>query len=386
MMQYTGHVEKRSESSYLIVIEQPRIKGKRKRIYRSFKGNKKQAEAELRRLLNELERGKYVEPSKLTTGEYLERWLQDYGMSNLADSTFESYERIIKKHVIPEIGGILLTELKALQLQEYETRKLKSGLSKRTVQYHHRIIREALQHAIDWQLLAYNPGDAVKAPKAERPEIVVPGIEGIKKLIEAETPDRMLIITALFTGMRRGELLGLRWSDIDMDNNRVAVIQQVQDIKGKGIVFKKSPKGGEKSRRNITVPGFLIALLRHHKAEQNEIRLMHGENYKDCALVFPRLDGSPERPSNVSHRFKHLVDKLKLNGMRFHDCRHFHATLLMSMNVADMQIKERFGWSTIKMLEIYAHVSENMQNEIAVKLDDLFKNMFGLQSGDNQQK
>ncbi len=380
MSQYTGHLEKRHKSTWQIVIEGKRTDGKRKRIYRSFKGNKKDAEETMRRLLTELETGKYIEPTKLSVDEYLKMWLKDYGKSNLADSTYESYERIMIKHVIPGLGAdTLLCELQPIQIQKYCTKKLET-LSRRTVQYHYRIIREALQHAIHWKLLAFNPANNCKSPKVSSPEVVVPDLKTIDRLIDADTPDHPLIVTALFTGMRRGELLGLRWSDINWETGNISVIQQVQD-NGKGVVFKDSPKGNAKSRRSVTAPKFLLTILKSHKAEQNEIRLMQGESYLDNGLIFCRLDGSPERPSNLSHRFKNLVDKLGIT-MRLHDCRHFHATLLLSWDVDGRKVQDRLGWSTGAMLQAYQHVTQNMQKEIANMLDK----KYGRRLGDGTQK
>jgi integrase len=213
----------------------------------------------------------------------------------------------------------------------------------------------------------------VKAPKSSQPEIRVPDLSALQNILDADTMDHILILTALFTGMRRGEILGLRWSDINWENGMISVVQQVQDIRGKGIVFKDKPKG---ARRNITAPRFLIAMLKKHKAEQNEIRLMHGADYQDNNLVFPRVDGSPERPSNLSHRFKNLVDSLGLSGMRFHDCRHVHATLLLGMDIAAGKVQERLGHKSIKLtIDTYSHVTPNMQEEIAEKLDTLFERL-----------
>lgn len=374
-----GHLEKRSDKSWTIVIEAGRDPntGKRKRFKKAFRGTKKEAEKEMTRLLAEIEKGTYIEPTKLTFGEYLFRWIDDYCRPNLAPSTFDSYQRIIKKHIIPALGTIPLAKLQPLHLQGYYSDKLQN-LSQRTVQYHHRIIREALNHAVKWQLVPRNVADAVQAPRAKRPEISVPGLQEIQRLLEAARAhqDYALICTAIFTGMRRAELLGLRWQDVDTNMGTISIHQTLQRLPGQGFIFT-DPKS-QKSRRQVLVPPILIEILKEHRCKQLENRMRLGERYQDHGLVFPKQDGQPEDPSNISHRFKALVDRLGLSGLRFHDLRHLHATILLAQGIHPKVVQERLGHQTVTLtLDTYSHVIPTIQKEVVEKLQDLFGHQMG---------
>ncbi|WP_027718778.1 site-specific integrase [Desulfovirgula thermocuniculi] len=374
-----GHLEKRSNKSWTIVVELGRdpVTGKRKRLKKAFRGTKKEAEKELARLLTEIEKGTYVEPTKLTFGEYLLRWLDDYCRPNLAPSTFDSYQRIIKKHIIPALGAIPMAKLQPMHLQSYYSEKL-GALAQRTVQYHHRIIREALNHAMKWQLIPRNVADAVQAPRAKRPEISVPGLQEIKQLLEAarDHQDYALICTAIFTGMRRAELLGLKWEDVDTNTGTISVRRTLQRLPETGFIFTE-PKS-QKSRRQVLIPPVLVEILKEHRRRQLENRMRLGEKYQDHGLVFPRQDGQPEDPSNISHRFKALVDKLGLSGLRFHDLRHLHATILLAQGVHPKVVQERLGHQTVTLtLDTYSHVIPTIQKEVVEKLQDLFGHQTG---------
>ena len=374
-----GHLEKRSDKSWTIVIElgrDPRT-GKRKRFKKAFRGTKKEAEKELARLLAEIEKGTYIEPTKLTFGEYLLKWLDDYGRPNLAPSTFDSYQRIIRKHIIPALSTVPLAKLHPLHLQGYYSDKLQN-LSQRTVQYHHRIIREALNHAVKWQLVSRNVADAVQAPRAKRPEISVPGFQEIQRLLEAarDHQDYALICTAIFTGMRRAELLGLRWQDVDTNMGTISIQQTLQRLPDQGF-FYTEPKS-QKSRRQVLIPPVLVEIVKEHRRRQLENKVRLGGEYQNHGLVFPKQDGRPEDPSNISHRFKALVDRLGLSGLRFHDLRHLHATILLAQGIHPKVVQERLGHQTVTLtLDTYSHVIPTIQKEVVEKLQDLFGHQTG---------
>lgn len=381
-----GHLEKRHKSSWTIIIDLGKdpITNKRKRMVRGFKGTKKEAEKEMARLIAEYETGQYIEPSKTCLGDYMLRWLEDYGKPNLAPTTYYSYSKIVEKHIIPSIGSIIIEKLQPMHLQRYYSQKLQT-LSNRTVQYHHRILKEALSHAVQWQLLNRNPADAVQAPKNKQKEIELPDLSNIDRLIHAskDHPDHIIIISAVFTGMRRGELLGLRWQDLDFDKNLLYVRNTLQRLPDKGKFFTE-PKS-KKSRRQIIIPQFLTNLLKDHRKKQLEERFKLGHLYQDLDLVFPRPDGTPADPGTVSHRFKALVDKIGLSGLRFHDLRHFHATLLLAENINPKKVQERLGHQTISLtLDVYSHLIPSMQNEIAEKLEEIYGHRFGTEKRKGQ--
>ncbi|GAB6158802.1 site-specific integrase [Desulfotomaculum varum] len=380
------HLEKRHKGSWTIVIDLGRdpLTNKRKRLVRGFKGNKREAEKELARLINEYETGQYIKPSKIKLGQYLLRWLEDYGRPNLAPTTYYSYSKIIEKHIIPVLGNIILNKLQPMHLQQYYSQKLQT-LSNRTVLYHHRVLKEALSHAVQWQLLSRNVADAVQAPKNKQKDIELPDLKNIDRLLNAaiEHRDYEIILCALFTGIRRGEILGLRWHDVDLKKNMIFVRNTLQRLPDKGLFFTE-PKS-KKSRRQILMPQFLSNILQNHRKRQLEEKLRLGQLYQDHNLVFPRPDGTPQDPGQLSHRFKDLVDNIGLSRLRFHDLRHFHATLLLSENINPKKVQERLGHQTISLtLDVYSHLIPSMQNEIAQKLDDIYGHRLGTEKRKSQ--
>ncbi|RJX27160.1 MAG: site-specific integrase [Dethiobacter sp.] len=328
-----GHLEKRYKSSWTIVIEfgveQEDGTLKRKRITKSVKGVKKDAQQEMARMMVELENGTYIEPDALTVKKYLEHWLEAYGTPNLAPSTLVSYKLIINKHIVPALGHILLQKLQPLQIQSYYSKALESGridgkrgLSQRTVQYHHRVLREALQHAVKWRLIGLNAADACEAPKPPKPEMHVLDKECVKelqKLIRGHQ-DEHLIITALFTGMRQGELLGLRWQDVELEQKAIRIQQTVGYLHKLGFVFRPMAKN-KKSPRQIVLPANVVSTLAKRKVICAQEKLKE-KNYAKHNLVFCTPTGEPLLPCDVGHRFKKLATTLGQPGLRFHDLRY----------------------------------------------------------------
>ncbi len=222
-----GSIQRRGKGSWRLVFDLERDhRGKRRQRVVTFRGNKRDAERELSRLISAYENSGFVEPHRLTVAEYLDRWLEDSALRTSA-KTHERYAEICRKHLFPALGGLTLTKLSPMHIQAYYAEALrdgrrdgKGGLSPRTVLHHHRILRQALQQAVRWRLLSVNPADAVTPPKAARREIPVLDENQIATLIEhvEGKPIHIAVMLALTTGMRRGEILGLRWSDIDLDH------------------------------------------------------------------------------------------------------------------------------------------------------------------------
>lgn len=373
----SAHVEKRSKGSWTIIIELGKdASGKRKRITKSIKGTKKLAEKEMYKLLAEIEKGTYVKPTQLLTSEYLKKWLEDYGLSNLAPSTYDSYKMIINKHLIPAIGHVPIIKLEPMHLQSYYTKALKEGrkdgkggLSPRTVQYHHRVCREALQHAMRWQIIVRNVADSVEPPKQVKPEMKVLDVAGVDKLLKtAEARDYDLIYTAVYSGLRRGELIALKWQDLDLTKGLASIRRSMLRLTGQGFVFRETKT--KKGKRQVALPSCLTLLLKKVKQKQNENKLLLGSDYQDNDLVFCNKNGTPTDPDGISKRFKTLIEKVGFPGVRFHDLRHTHATLLLAEGIHPKIVQERLGHKTITLtLDTYSHVLPGLQEEAAAKLE-----------------
>lgn len=381
----TGSIEQRSPGTWSIRFDMgvgPDGKRKQKRL--TFRGTKREAEREMTRLLNELNTGSFVEPSKLTVAQYLQRWLDDYAKVNVSAKTFERYGEHIRLHLNPSLGNHLLSNLKPLHIQAHYSKMLQSGrrdgkggLSPQTVIHQHRVLREALQQAVKWQLLVRNPADAVEPPRAQRDEMAALDEAETACLLGAAKGTHLYlpILLAVTTGLRRGELLAIRWDDLDLKSSSLCVRQALQQTK-EGISFKQ-PKTA-KGRRQIALPSLAVEALIRHKGEQAEQRLILGPRYQYQGLVICEEDGQPLNPRNFSKAFAVFVDRRGLKDVRFHDLRHSHATQLLRQNIHPKVVSERLGHATIGItLDTYSHVLPGMQEEAARKLDGALRAAIG---------
>ena len=377
-----GSIRQRSKGTWELTIDMGKDgNGKRRRKFVAVKGTKTQAQQKLRELLSSLDKGMPLDTSKVTFGEFLERWMRDYVATNTAPSTKDGYDFIIRCHLIPRLGRIGLNKLQPYHLQEYYARALsegrrdrKGGLSARTVQHHHRVLSEALSHAVKWGLLARNVANAVDPPRPGWSEMAILPPDDIDRLLDVAdgTPYYSLIFTALYSGMRRGELLGLRWCDVDLLMATISVTQTLQRLYG-GEFSVREPKSA-RSRRLIPLPPSLAILLRQHKERQEEQRILLGSIVKETDLVFAHPDGSPLDPSTVSHTFGKIARKAGLVNIRFHDLRHAHASLMLRTGASPKVISERLGHSSIAItMDIYAHIIPGLQEEAVVRFEGALK-------------
>jgi integrase len=377
-----GHIVKRGKNSYTIVLgvgTDPQT-GKRKQQWISVKGTKRDAEKRLSDLLHQLDNGTFMKPGKTTLGEFLERWLRDYAWPNLAPRTAEGYETIVRQHLISKLGSFPLTQLRPEHLQKYYSEMVSSGrcdssggLSAQTVRHHHTALHKALQTAVEWGLLSRNVADAVSPPRAQRPEMHTWGEDDITRFLEAAkgTPYYALFYTAFFTGMRRSELLALRWQDVDFILSQVYVSRSLHQVKDGSFAFR-SPKTA-KGRRTVALPPSAILVLNEHREKQKLEHAMLGIPLTDDDLVFSQLDGRPLLPDTVSHAWIKLVRHTGLKPIRFHDARHSHASLMLKQGIHPKIVQERLGHSTIAItLDTYSHVAPGLQEAAAKRFDEAF--------------
>ena len=219
-----GHIRKRGKTSWAIVLELGQgPDGKRRQKWHSVKGGRKDAERELARLVHEFNSGNYVEPSKLTVRDYLEKWLVDYAKPNVSAKTYERYHEMISGHIKPALGNHKLLKLRPLHVQTFYSEALangrkdgKGGLSPQSLLHFHRLLHKAFENAVKWQLAARNVIDAVEPPRVERQEMRALDEKETARLLRITNSSRgrMPVLLAITTGLRRGEILALRWSDI----------------------------------------------------------------------------------------------------------------------------------------------------------------------------
>ena len=318
-----GHIKKRGKDSYSVVISLGRdpATDKYRYLWESVKGTKREAERRLSEVLNQIDNGTFSRPSKRTLAEYLETWLKEYVWTELAPRTAEGYDLVVHRHLIPALGNITLTGLKPEHVQRYQSEKLScgradggGGLSARTVRHHYMALHAALERAVKIGLVSRNVADAVSPPRFQRHQWQSLSEFGVSSVLEAasETPYYVLFCQPLFTGMRRSELLALRWCDVDLVLGRVQVTRSLHQLKGSEIVVR-SPKS-ERSRRSVSLPPSAIVVFQEERERQQRERAAVGSELKDDDLIFRDLEGRPLRPDTVTHAWVKLVRRIGLRG------------------------------------------------------------------------
>lgn len=375
-----GHIRKHRQNSWAIIIDLPRDSdGKRKQEWITVKGTKKDAEKKLAELLHQVDTGSFVKPNRKTTvAQFLERWLKDYVWALLSPKTAEGYQDIVQRHLIPNLGRIPLTELKPKHIQEFYTNSLSNGrlngkgkLSSSSVLRYHQCLHCALESAVRWGQVARNAADAVHPPHAERYAMNTLDEDNIKKLLEAAqaTPYYALLHMALYTGMRRSELLALRWRDVDLLLAQASVTRSMHKLRSGSIMFK-APKS-VKGRRTVALAPLTCVVLREHRDKQGALSTMRGKRLEDSDLVFSQSDGAPLLPDSITHAWVKLARGVGLQGIRLHDARHTHASLLLKQGVHPKVVQERLGHASIAItLDTYSHVVPGLQEAAAVRFEE----------------
>ena len=365
-------IERNGSYRIAVSLGKDPVTQKYKQYFETVKGNKKDAQRRLRELLSSLDTGVFCKPSKLTVASYLEQWLRDYCWSNLAPRTAEGYESILRCHLVPSLGQIHLTQLKPEHIQHLYSEKLTAGLSHRTVRYIHVTLHKALHNAVKLGMIARNPADAVEPPKIERHEMHTMSESDMHIFLEfaKSTPYYALFYTALFTGMRRSELLGLRWSDVDLILCQLSVTRALHQLQDGSLIFRE-PKTA-KGRRLISLSPSTVIVLREYREQQETIRQALGVTLTDDDLVFCHFDGKPLLPNTVSHAWEKLAKRTGLKGIRLHDARHTHASLMLKQGIHPKIVQERLGHASIQItLDTYSHVVPGLQQAAANKFDDI---------------
>jgi integrase len=380
----TGHIRQRSPGSFEIrySLGADPATGKRRVATATVRGTRKGAEKELRRLLRALDTGEHVDPSRITVRKWLSTWLAAV-RPEVAPKTHERYGEIVNHFLSPALGNLQLTKMGPMHIQVAYSGWAtggrrdgkEGGLSPRTRRHIHRILSTALNRAVEQQLISHNPCDMFKnrLPKVERREMVTLSTGQAQILLSAIRHTRTYwpVLIAVATGARRGEILALRWRNVDLDRAVLRVVESLEQTKG-GL-RAKAPKS-EKVRA-ITLPDFAVDELRRLKREQVETLLALGIRQTGDTLLCARPDGEPMQPRSLTHEFARLIGRMKdIPRMRFHDLRHSHATQLLLAGVHPKVAQERLGHSTITVtLDLYSHVTATMQEDAAAKIDAAFR-------------
>lgn len=358
--------------------------GTGKQLQRSITGKtQREVSRKLRELTTEIDRGTYLEPSKLTLKEWLTIWSRDY-LTSVKESTAFLYRENIRLYIDPALGAVKLESLTTPMIQHFYN-QLTSGsgdrkaLSAKTVKNIHGVLHKALQQAVAIGYLRFNPSDACVLPRAGK--AVITPLEGdqIPAFLEEIKGHKhqVLYTVALFTGMREGEILGLMWDCIDFEHSTILVDKQLRRSQEKGGGYYFSPPKNNKSR-TITVAPSVMKLLRLHKREQAAQRLAVGPGWIDPSLVFTNEIGDRLSYRTVYDCFKRIVAKIGAPNVRFHDLRHTYAVMSLESGDDVKTVQENLGHhSAAFTLDVYGHVTQRMRKQSAERMERVFQNSIG---------
>jgi integrase len=343
---------------------------KRKTIY----GKKRENVAEkLADALSDRNKGIVFDDENMTVTEFFDRWLSDAVRGTVRESTYSRDKYLMVNHIKPALGRLKLKNLNALHLQGLYRERLDAGLSGSTVQKIHHVIHKALTQAVRWDLIPRNPADSVKAPTPAPKEMHPLSAGEARKLLDAARGDRLeaLYVLAVHTGMRRGELLGLKWEDVDLDGQTVRVRRTLTRIDNGRRLALGEPKT-RKSRRTVRLTQKAVEALRSHRKRQLEEKLRVGGLYQDQGLVFAGEAGGFINPSNLRQRsFAPLLKRAGLPQITFHDLRHTCASLLFQKNVHPKFVQELLGHVSVAItLDTYSHMLPGMGGEAAAAMGE----------------
>jgi integrase len=363
-----GHIRERGRNHWYAVIDiRDPVTGERRRKWVSLPDctGKRQAQLACSRLITEMQRGSYLEPTNTTIAGFIDHWLR-HKQSQISPRALEAY-RETARNIIHVIGNTKLTKLQPAIIAKMYADALK-GLSPASVLMMHRLLSAALKQAVKWQLLSSNPCDAVGAPRVERKQMHVLDADGAAALIEAARPRAMFmpVLLGVMCGLRRGEVAALRWGAVDFEAAQLRIVASAEQT-SQGVRLKP-PKSGRS--RVVALPALVVEELRQHRLKQAQELLKLGIRQSDDSYVCLQPNYEPWPPRNLSSAFIKFIRSTGLPRVRLHDLRHSHATHLLAANVHPKIVQERLGHANIGItMDLYTHVMPGMQDEAASRVD-----------------
>jgi integrase len=357
-----GSIRRRGKHSWQIRFDDGvDAAGRRKARWATVRGTRQHAQRELTNLLAATDAGTLPEPSKTTVEQQLRGWLD--GPNELAPKTAERYRQLAEFQINPHLGGIVLHRLKPKHVKDWHNKLLQSGgtdgrpLSARTVGHCHRLLHRALQMAVEVEELSRNVASAISAPAVKEAEIEILTEDQVALVMDrlAGHPLYEIVVLDLAAGLRRGELLALRLSDIDLDRGTVRIERSLEETR-KGLRFK--PPKTVHGRRTVSLPPNAVGVLREYRRHLLEQRLALGLGRPDGnTLLFGELDDSPRRPDQLSWLWRSACKSLKLPRVSFHALRHTHASALIAAGLDVVVISRRLGHASPHVtLGVYGHL------------------------------
>jgi integrase len=372
-----GHIRRRGKRSFELKFDVDRAEGRRQTIYRSFKGSKREAQAELARLLAQVADNAHVEPNKFSVGQYVRnRVAQWRAADTISERTAQRYCQLLEGQIGPFLGAKRLQKLGTLDIERWHTelraggrKDGRGGVSARTARHAHRLLSKALREAVLHGLAIKNVAALQRCPKVIDDEMMI--VQNVSGLLDKLTGSRLRVpsMIALFTGMRLSEVLALRWSRINFDGKVIEVREALEQTKAHGIQFK-APKS-RTGRRDITLPDILVDVLREHHKAALEFRMQLGAGrLSEDALLFADIDGKPLSPNAISAAWADFAEKIGMPEVTFHALRHTHASQLIDAGVDIVTISKRLGHAKPDItLRIYAHLFRKDDSKAAAAIN-----------------
>ena len=383
--QGAGTIRQRKDGRWEARYTVGRDPGTGKQVQRSVYGaTQQEVRKKLAQLTAALDAGTYKEPCKMTMGQWLDIWAADY-LGGVKPKTVESYCCQIKVHIKPALGSVKLEALNAHTIQKFynslgDGRDGKPGLSPKSIKIVHGVLHKALQQAVALGYLRFNPSDACTLPRVEQKEINPLDNTAITKFLNAIHGHRFeaIYLTMLFTGIRRGEACGLKWDHVNLENGTILINQQLQNIPGQVGAFRlmstKSSKG-----RTIQIAAAVVKVLKKHRAQQAEARLLAGPLWRDEGYVFTNDTGGHISPNTLYHNYKRIVASIGLPDARLHDLRHSYAVAAIKSGDDIKTVQGNLGHHTASFtLDVYGHVTEEMKQASAERMENFIKSVSDL--------
>lgn len=364
-----GSIRSRGKGTWELTIDQGRdASGKRRRKFVAVKGTKTQAQQKLRELLSLTDKGIPVATQKITFGQWLAKWMAGYVTPKLRQKTIERYQGLIDKHIAPYVGQVELTKLTPSDIDTLEAKLLANGMAPKGVEMVHNVISGAYKYAVRMEAAWRNPAKSVTPPKIIRKEVEPPEIAKVREILRLAEEEGHPLFPCFhliaYTGLRRGEAIGLRHQDLNLEAGTISIVQTISRSLHKGIIVE--PTKTNAGRRMIDIDDETIGVLRAHLGKQLLRRMELEGAYVDNGLVFPGPLGEPLNPMAVTRGYQSFAKRKGVIGAKVHDLRHFHASVMLQNGQSLLLVSKRLGHASISTTgDVYGHLLPGWQKDAA---------------------